>query len=88
MVWPDQLNSQEATDLMPFLYRKSELSLENGIVLWGNQVVIPISFQANALEVLHSTQIGTSRMKSLAYQFVRRPKLDSDIDNMVKSCIG
>ena len=84
--WPDQLNSQEATELKPFLHRKSELSLEDGTVLWGNRVVIPICFQANVSKVLHSTHIGISRMKSLARQFVWWPKLDSDIDNMVKSC--
>ena len=84
--WPDQLNSQEAAELKPFFHRKTELSLDDGIVLWGNRVVIPSCFHANVLEVLHSTHIGISRMKSLARQFVWWPKLDADIDKMVKSC--
>ena len=39
--WPDQLSSQD-TELKPFFHRKSELSLEDSIVLWGSRVVIPI----------------------------------------------
>ena len=83
--WPDQLSNQD-TELKPFFHRKSELSLEDGIVLWGSRVVIPTCLQAKVLEVLHSTHIGISRMKSLARQFVWWPKLDSEIENMVKSC--
>ena len=80
------MNSQEAAELKPFFHRKTELSLDDGIVLWGNRVVIPSCFHNNVLEVLHLTHIGISRMKSLARQFVWWPKLDADIDKMVKSC--
>jgi len=38
--WPDYLNSQQA-DLKPFFHRKSELSLEDGIILWSNCVAVP-----------------------------------------------
>ena len=43
-------------------------------------------FHNQVLEVLHSTHIGISRMKSLARQFVWWPKLDSDVESMVKRC--
>ena len=84
--WPEQLTGGEASELKPFLYRKGELSLEDGIILWGNRVVIPSCFQTRVLEILHSTHIGISRMKSLARQFVWWPKLDTDIASMVKNC--
>ena len=84
--WPEQLKSQEAAELKPFFHRKSELSLEDGIILWGNRVVIPSCFQTRVLEVLHTTHIGISRMKSLACQFVWWPKLDIDIASMLQSC--
>ena len=84
--WPEQLNSQEATELKLFFHWKSESSLEGGIILWGNRVVIRSCFQTRVLEVLHATHIGTSRMKSLARQFMWWPKLDTDIPSMVQSC--
>ena len=77
--WPEQLKSQEATELKPFFHWKSELSLEDGIILWGNRVVMSSCFQTGVLEVLYATYIGISRMKSLVCQFVWWPKLDTDI---------
>ena len=38
--WPEQLNSGEPSELKSFFHRKSELSLEDGIILWGNRIVI------------------------------------------------
>ena len=65
--WPEQLTGGEISELKPFLHCKSELSLEDGIILWGNRVVTPSCFQTRVLEVLHSTHIGISRMKSLVH---------------------
>ena len=39
--WPDRLNSNEA-ELKLYFHRKQELSLEDGILLWGNRAVIPV----------------------------------------------
>ena len=63
--WPKTLDAQD-TDLKPFHNRRNELSLEDNVLLWGTRVVIPSCFQPRVIEVLHSTHIGISRMKSLA----------------------
>ena len=39
-------------------HRKSELSLEGDIILWGNGVVTPSCFQTRLLEALHASYIG------------------------------
>ena len=41
-------------------------------------------FHNQVLEVRNSTHIGISRMKRLARQFVWWPKLDSDVESVVK----
>ena len=68
--WTEQLKSQEATELKPFFHWKSELSLEDAIILWGNRVVMSSCIQTGVLEVLYATYIGILRMKSLVCQFV------------------
>ena len=83
--WPATLGIHEA-DLKPYFSRRNELSLEDNVLLWGNCVVVPFCFQPRVMDVLHSTHIGTSRMKSLAWQYVWWPKIDSDIEAKVRGC--
>ena len=83
--WPDTLDTDDA-DLKPLHNRRNEPSLEDNVLLWGSRVVIPFCFQSRVFDVLHSTHIGISRMKSLARQCVWWPKIDCDIEAKVKSC--
>ena len=80
--WPAHGNGQ----LRPYFIRKSELSIDNGCVLWGIRVVIPPSLQQGILSLLHEEHIGITRMKMLARSYVWWPKLDSALENMSKSC--
>jgi len=83
--WPDFLDNRSA-DLKPYFNRKNELSLKDNVLLWGNRVVIPSCFQSRVIEMLHSTHIGMSHIKSLTRQYVWWPKIDNDIEAKVKSC--
>ena len=46
--------------------RASELSIENGCLLWANRVFIPNKLRSLILSELHEGHLGMSRMKSLA----------------------
>ena len=81
--WSEQ---QLGEDFKPYTQRKSELSLDDGCILWGTRVVIPPQGRKRVLEELHDTHQGASKMKSLARSYVWWPKLDAAIDNLVKKC--
>ena len=83
--WPLSLQGQPA-EVKPFWNRKHELSVQDDVLLWGSRVVVPDQAQSKVLELLHETHIGTSRMKSLARQFVWWPNMDAAIEQHVKSC--
>ncbi|XP_014667918.1 PREDICTED: uncharacterized protein K02A2.6-like [Priapulus caudatus] len=81
--WPD---NNPSVELMPYFRRRTELSCEDGCVLWGTRVVVPDVHRAALIEELHEAHPGASRMKSLACNYVWWPSIDSDLE--VKSCIS
>ena len=80
--WPRRIDS----DLRPYSTRASELSVQDGCILWGNRVVIPGAGRKALLQVLHQSHAGASRMKSLARSYFWWPGLDADLERMAGAC--
>jgi len=72
--------------LQLYLSRQKELSIFDGCILWGNQVVIPTARCQAILEELHESHQGASRMKGRARMVVWWPNLDKEIEDLVSSC--
>ena len=83
--WPDKLNS-DSDDLTAFHGKRQELSVVQGVLVWGVRVIIPSSLQKSILEDLHSCHLGIVKMKSLARQYVWWPNIDSDIEQLCRTC--
>ena len=80
--WPGQVPA----DLKPFNDRQTELSTENGCLMWGVRVVIPGSLQEWVLKSLHENHPGITRMKATARSHFWWKGLDKDIEVLAKSC--
>ena len=81
--WPE---STVPENLKPYKNRHTDLSLENGCILWGSRVIIPQSLQNRVLMTLHDAHTGMSKMKSLARSWFWWPNMDADIERYVKLC--
>ena len=81
-IWPDKIND----DIKPYYNKRNELSIKEGIILWGLRVIIPVTFRNKVLEELHRNHPGISRMKSLSRIHIWFPNIDKEIENIVKSC--
>ncbi|XP_054279190.1 uncharacterized protein K02A2.6-like [Macrosteles quadrilineatus] len=81
--WPGHV---EREDMKPYFNKSTQLSVEQGCILWGNRVVIPPTHQKEIILLLHSEHPGESRMKALARSFVWWPGLDRQIEDMVSTC--
>ena len=80
--WPDVID----TDFRPYFHRRNELTTEAGCLLWGMRVVIPELCRKDVLKELHASHPGMVKMKSLARVYVWWPKIDNDIEQMVREC--
>lgn len=81
--WPSKCEYEE---LKPYFLRSHEISVDNGILMWGYRVIIPQKFRNMLIEELHSTHMGSSKMKSLARQYFWWPKLDQDLESCSRNC--
>ena len=81
--WPEHVSEEE---LKPYWRCHSELSVHSGCILWGCRVVVPPQGRTTVLQELHGRHPGITRMKSLARGLIWWPKLDDEIETMVRSC--
>ncbi|CAI6349493.1 unnamed protein product [Macrosiphum euphorbiae] len=83
--WPD--NSKDVSlVLKPFYSRRLELSIEQGCLMWGHRLIIPPKYRKQLLQELHSTHMGTVKMKALARSYLWWPGMDSEIECITKEC--
>ncbi|PIK55838.1 hypothetical protein BSL78_07267 [Apostichopus japonicus] len=80
--WPEQTDDS----LKQYFMKRTEITVQNGCLLWGNRVIIPPKGRIQLLNELHETHLGGARMKSLARMFIWWPKMDNEIDDLVKQC--
>ena len=72
--------------LKPFYQRKDQLTTDQGCLLWGTRVIIPPALQARLLQELHYTHPGMVKMKLLARSYMWWPRMDGNIEEIVRSC--
>ena len=76
----------EEEDFKPYKTRQHELSVLQGCLLCGSRVVIPKKCRATVFKELHEMHQGVNKMKSLARSYVWWPKMDYEIEEMLKKC--
>ena len=65
---------------------REHLSLDSGIVMKGDRIVVPESLRETVLADLHAAHQGLARTKSRACQIVFWPGITAAIEALVRSC--
>ena len=73
-------------NLQPYHSRSSELSVQDGCVLWGSRVVVPKRGRETVLALLHEQHPGVTHIKWLERGYVWWPCIDRDLELTVKTC--
>lgn len=70
-----------------FKNKELELTVELGCILWGYRTVVPSKLRETILQELHKAHLGIVKTKALARSYIWWPKIDTDIENIIKNCL-
>lgn len=73
--------------LVGFRRRKDELLYEDGLLLWGNRIIIPKTMRRSMLDLLHEGHFNGSKIKSCARSLMFWPGMDKEIEALCAACI-
>ncbi len=83
--WPSRMK-ELAKPLQPYWSYRDELSVEDGMILKGDRVVIPYSMQEYVLSKLHEGHQGIEKCKLRAKDCVFWVDINKDIEHKVRLC--
>ena len=69
-----------------FSRHEAELTVCDGVLIWGSRVVVPKELRERLLKELHAVHSGIVRMKLLAREHFWWPGMDAEIENIARSC--
>ena len=72
--------------MQPYQSRAAELSVQDGCLLWGSRVIVPLQGRKVVIELVHDSHPGVTRMKRLARSYVWWPGMDAELEGAVKRC--
>ena len=82
----DQFINQTKKELMNKKVKTNIFFMCNGILMYGEWVIITTVLTKKNLKDFHTRHPGMNRIKALMRSYVYWPGMDKDIENMVKSC--
>ena len=83
--WPD-LRSQCPVDVQPYWDFRDAITYLDGLILNGTRIIIPTNLRRNILKSIHDGHLGVVKCKQRARQSVYWPRLNTDIENLIKKC--
>ena len=83
--WPDDIKDVPKA-LQPYHGQHDSLTVEDGLILRGEAIIVPPGERKKVLEQIHQGHLGTSKCQYRARQCVYWPGINKDIEQQVEAC--
>ena len=83
--WPED-KARLPAEITPYFSFRDELSVQDGLIIKGNRVVIPWNMRAEIKKLLHSTHSGIDACLRRARECVYWPGMTGDINQLIAGC--
>ena len=82
--WPDRFHLPGS--LKPYWPERDELNIQQGLLMKGNRIVIPVSMRLDVLDKLHDAHQGIAKCRERAKASVWWPGLSKQLEDLVNKC--
>ena len=82
--WPEK--SQRPGPLKVYWPERSDLTVQQGLLMKGNRLVVPLTMRIDVLEKLHDAHQGITKCRERAKASVWWPGLSHQLEEVVKQC--
>lgn len=72
--------------MKPYGKFRHDIYCDNGLVFFGERIIVPKSLRSDMLEKLHESHVGMTKTKLRARGILYWPGIDTDIENFVSRC--
>ena len=83
--WPETKNQLPA-QLSPYFTFRDELTVHDGLIFKGEQVIVPESMRSSVKDHLHLSHLGNESMLRRARECIYWPGMSTDIKHITESC--
>ena len=83
--WPDNIEDVPKA-LRPYHGQRDSLTIEDGLILRGEAIIVPPGERRKILEQIHQGHQGISKCQNRARQCVYWPGINKDIERLVEAC--
>ncbi|MCG7876694.1 MAG: RNase H-like domain-containing protein [Candidatus Thiodiazotropha endolucinida] len=83
--WP-VTRSECPSQIIDYWNFRDELTVDSGLILKGNRLVIPLAMRPKMLELLHQGHFGCEKTLNRARDVMFWPKISADISGLVLNC--
>ena len=73
-------------EVKPFWDVRNELSYIDGLITYGDRIVVPLILQKEILELLHSCHLGIAKTRARANEIIYWPGMSTQIENIIGKC--
>ena len=84
--WP-QRNSAAHPEIQAYWHIRDELHEAEGLLLFGERLVVPASLRPDMLQVIHEGHLGRDKCKTRARMSLYCPLMGVDIEEVVGRCV-
>ena len=83
--WPDDINDVPHV-IHPYISHRNILTVEDGLILWGEALIIPLSEREKIIQAICEGHMGISKCQNRARHCEYLPGINSDIRHLIELC--